>query len=141
MVSSSAPSPGPGGSQERRAHPRVPLRLPILASYEQQSFLLQPLDISLGGVGCRSDRRLPLMKHVTVSVEISGGHREPPPVPLGLDAVVARCEPAGAGFAVWHLGLYFVYSRSSEVSRNRLAHFIGRSPTSPPTGNVPKAEP
>src|SRR2546426_1469951 len=141
MVSSSPSSLRPGRSEERRAHPRVPLRLPVLASYERWSFLLQPLDISLGGVGCRSDRRLPLMKHVTVSVEISGGHRERPPVPLVLDAVVSRCEPAGAGFAVWDLGLYFVYSRSSEGSRNRLAHFIGRSSPSPDTGSGSKTEP
>ena len=107
---------------DRRQHPRVPVRFPIVAYRDDRQGRLVASNISIGGACCRSESRYPPQTRLRLHLDISGGRGERESEPFELEAVVVRCEPQPREQGVWDVAVSF--QQPEPRTSQRLTRFI-----------------
>lgn len=113
------PRPRPIG---RRRSRRFPADFPVTTIVGERRRKVLATDISMGGLGVRSETRYPIRTHVRLSFEIGGGGGERAEAPITFEALTVRCEPRPREDGFWNVAFYF--TRIDTRSRERLLHYI-----------------
>ena len=108
---------------ERRAHPRVRADLPIQLTAEGGAADASIRDISLSGVCCITDRAMPVMTQVRLTIVLPDRVGEPRPINCS-GAVVrsARTARGPNGRERYETAIFF--TELGESARNQLEDFV-----------------
>ena len=116
--------------QEKRRHPRVRDRLTLrTSSAETGSVEMSTTNLSLGGAHVVSNRYMPLMTRVEVTLHLPpDAGIESRPRPLKAEAVVVRVHPPAPspGSRSFEMALFF--SRMEPHDRTALARYLSDQP-------------
>jgi hypothetical protein len=119
------------GPQERRRYPRLQDRLSLRSSSLDSGPLdMATTNLSLGGVQVVTDRYLPLMTRVEVTLHLPpDAEQDSGPRPVKAEAVVVRVLPPAPDPRSRNFEMALFFSRMEQQDRNALAHYLSaRSP-------------
>jgi len=111
---------------EKRRHPRVRDRLTLRSSSpEAGSVDMSTINLSLGGVQVITQRYLPLMTRVEVTLHLPPeAGRESGPVPVKSEAVVVRIQPAHPTPESRSFEMALFFSRMEQRDRSVLSRYL-----------------
>ena len=107
--------------QERRAHPRLKVNVPLGGTADPKQLTCYLKDISRVGAAAVVNQPLGEMSVVLVEAVLGGG--ELPKVEISEEAVVVRCDQKGED--QYEVGLFF-HTMSSET-RDAIDHYIDQA--------------
>ena len=111
---------------EQRRHPRIDSRVQVVSGAEPAERLeMESLNMSLEGVYCTTNRYVPVMTRLRVTLQLPPlpGREAATGHPIDAEAVVVRIEPeAGGEKEKFHVALFF--SKMESPDRIRLAEFL-----------------
>lgn len=116
--------------QEKRRHPRVKDRLTLRsASAETGPVEMSTTNLSLGGAHVLSNRYMPLMTRVEVTLHLPpDGGPDSGPRPVRAEAVVVRIHPQDPGGESRSFEMALFFSRMENPDRTALARYLSSQP-------------
>ena len=117
-------------SREKRRYPRIPDRLTLRSSSAILGVAeMSTINLSLGGAQVKTNRFMPLMTRVEVSLHLPPENgTEARPRPVKAEAVVVRVNPPSPSreSEAYEMALFF--SRMDLPDRNALARYLSTLP-------------
>lgn len=110
------------GNPERRRAPRYPRRMTLKVESTDHGLVeLESANIGPGGAYCISPKEFPEMSRLEVTLVLpEAGEPDMPSVPLQIESVVVRSEPAGG--SRYHVALFF--PRLTDAERDLLDRYL-----------------